>query len=141
MLEQILNFISQKYFYIPASVIGALLVIIPAVVKIAKIVTSNSVLSVKLLNANSKIAKLVKTLKDFKNNAIENLKNEREYLLQCNELSLSKKQIKVNENRIAYIDEQLKIYAELEFVEENEEQVGEQAKGKKKIRVKVKKAE
>lgn len=137
-MEEILNFISQNYVYIPASVIGALLVIIPAVVKIARIVTSNTVQTVKLANTRKAHADMRTEFEKVIDAEIEDAKEEKQYLLALNNVAYNKREKDLNTLRIAKLDAKVeRLEKSKKTIGEQKEALAEEKKATKKVKVKV----
>ena len=138
-MEQFLNFISQNYFYIPASIIGVLAIIIPAIVKIAKICTSNTANAIKIAKIKKQVVELENNLLAEQEGILIDLENEKNYLLERNSILLNKKEIALNQARIETIGKRI---AEITcrkttlIATREAEQELEKA-NKKKVRVKV----
>lgn len=132
-MEEFLNFVSQNYFYIPASIIGALLIIIPAIVKIAKICTSNTANAIKLSNMKKEIENLKKELNETKDELTESLSQEISFLENSNKYELNKKQVALNNSKIGLLN------GKIEKLKEKKIVIEEAPQPKKKVRIKVKK--
>lgn len=136
-MEEILNFISQNYFYIPASIISALAVIIPSIVKIAKIVTDNTATVAKIVSIGSELSNLTKKVNELQNEKIESLNEEKAYIESLNSVTINKREKEINTARLEIINKKIEsCKAELEAKPTDEAQ---SIKPTKRVRVKVRK--
>lgn len=137
-MEKLLELISKAYVYIPASVLAALAIIIPAVIKLVKISTSNSALSLRIMILGKKVKNRDKAIDTLVKDRREDLEDRKHYLIEANKLTINKKQRELNEHEIQAIDAKLSNLTkfEEECAEERKHEEEIETK-KKKIRVKV----
>lgn len=138
-MDQFLEVISKAYVYIPASVLAVLAILIPAIVKIAKICTSNTANAVKISLLKKDVKDLSVAVEYICDGFIDELKGEKNYLMNQNEVTLNKKQVALNNTRIDEIEIKIQKAVELKGeMNAKKEAAAELEKNKKKkVRVKV----